>query len=110
MKVDNGALDFDATMDNGQLNQAIDEATKKIQGFADTAESSGQKLDDMFDLTEENINIQKKVINDLENEYANLKIEINKLKPGSAQDELIRQAKDLELEIDAEKVALKGLQ
>lgn len=109
MEVNDGALNFDATMDNGQLNQAIDESTKKIQGFKDTTEKSGKALNDMFDVTEDNLKIQKNVISDLERQYANLKVEISKIEPGKAQDELIRQAKGVKAELEGEKAALEQM-
>ena len=47
----------------------------------------------------EQINIQKKVIQDLESSYADLDEKINSIEPGTAQDILIQQAQAVKEEL-----------
>lgn len=102
----NGAIEFEAVMKNDKLTEAINQAEKKIQGFADSAKKAGSEIDDTFDLTAENIRIQKEVIDALETDIQKLNAEIGKLEPGTAQAELQRQAAEAKAELDAERAAL----
>lgn len=110
MKTDNGALEFESTLDNSKLDAAVEQSAKKIQGFVDTTQKAGAKVDEMFDVTSENVRIQKKVIADLEKQYAQLTKEIGKLAPGKAQNELARQAAQVKSELESEKDALVQLE
>ena len=103
---DNGALEFDVVMDNGKLTVAINEAQKKIEGFADGTVKAGESMDEMFDITTENVKIQKKVIADLEKQIKKLDKEISKLSPGKAQAQLEHEALEARKELEAEKDAL----
>jgi DNA repair exonuclease SbcCD ATPase subunit len=111
MNTDNGALEFDAYFNNEKLNQTAAEAEKKVKQFTNTAVESGEKIDDAFKVTAENIKIQKNVIQQIETQLAQLNLEIAKLPNGSkGQVELKNQAKVLTAELNAEKVALKQLE
>lgn len=110
MNTDNGALEFEGVLNNKKLDDAVEQSEKKIQGFVDKAEKAGEQINEMFDVTTENVTIQKKAIADLEKEYNRLTKEINKLPSGSAQATLARQALGVKEEIDAEKAALEQMQ
>lgn len=110
MNVDEGAMDFEAVMNNEKFIKAIDEAEKRVRGFSSATVAEGEKIDDAFKITAENIKIQKDVIAGLEGQLNNLNIEISKLSPGKAQAEMKRQAAEVSAELKAEKDALKMLE
>ncbi|MCI1646916.1 MAG: hypothetical protein LKI39_07815 [Bacteroides sp.] len=110
MNVDQGAMDFEAVMNNDKFIKAIDEAEKRVKGFSSSTVAEGEKIDDAFKITAENIKIQKDVIAGLESQLNNLNIEISKLSPGKAQAELKQQAAEVSAELKAEKDALKVLE
>lgn len=111
MNTDDGSLDFDVYFNNKKFNSAVDESEKRVKGFSAATVAEGEKIDDAFKITAENIRIQKDVIAKLETEVGNLNIEISKLPKGSnAQNELKKQATELTAELNAEKSALKQLQ
>jgi len=110
MNVDQGAMDFEAVMNNDKFIKAIDEAEKRVKGFSSSTVAEGEKIDDAFKITAENIKIQKDVIAGLESQLNNLNIEISKLSPGKAQAELKQQAAEVSAELKAEKDALKFLE
>src|SRR5574344_2057851 len=110
MNVKGGALEFDIVANNGQMNSALDETKKRIQGLSKTSVSAGDDMAQMFDATSENIRIQKQVIKDLENQYQELTAEIKKVAPGLGQSELQSQANQVKQELDAEKESLNKLE
>lgn len=110
MNVKGGALEFDIVANNGQMNSALDETKKRIQGLSKTSVSAGDDMAQMFDATSENIRIQKQVIKDLENQYRELTAEIKKVAPGLGQSELQSQANQVKQELDAEKESLNQLE
>jgi len=110
MNIDQGAMDFEAVMNNDKFIKAIDEAEKRVKGFSSSTVAEGEKIDDAFKITAENIKIQKDVIAGLESQLNNLNIEISKLSPGKAQAELKQQAAEVSAELKAEKDALKVLE
>ena len=110
MNIDEGAMDFEAIMNNDKFIKAIDEAEKRVKGFSSSTVAEGEKIDDAFKITAENIKIQKDVIAGLEGQLNNLNIEISKLSPGKAQAELKQQAAEVSAELNAEKDALKFLE
>jgi len=110
MNIDQGAMDFEAVMNNDKFIKAIDEAEKRVKGFSSSTVAEGEKIDDAFKITAENIKIQKDVIAGLEGQLNNLNIEISKLSPGKAQAELKQQAAEVSAELKAEKDALKVLE
>lgn len=109
MNTDDG-LDFDVYFNNKQFNKAVDEAEKRVKGFSAATVAEGQKIDDAFKITADNIRIQKDVIAKLETELNNLNIEISKMKPGPAQSQMKQAAKEVAAELKAEKDALKMLE
>lgn len=110
MNIDEGAMDFEAIMNNDKFIKAIDEAEKRVKGFSSSTVAEGEKIDDAFKITAENIKIQKDVIAGLEGQLNNLNIEISKLSPGKAQAELKQQAAEVSAELKAEKDALNFLE
>lgn len=110
MNTDNGALSFDAVINNEKLIGAINESEKRVKGFSDAVVKEGDKIDDAFKVTAENIRIQKDVIASLEGEMKRLNAEIDKLAPGNAQLELKQQAAQVAAELKAEKDALVMLE
>lgn len=111
MNIDEGgAMDFEAIMKNDKFIKAIDEAEKRVKGFSSATVAEGGKIDDVFDITAENIKIQKDVIASLESQLKNLNAEISKLSPGKAQAELRQQAIEVSAELKAEKESLSLLE
>ncbi len=110
MNTDNGALNFTADIKDEKLIGSIDEMERRIKGLSDTTVKEGQKLDQFVDVTAENVQIQKKVIADLEKQLKTIEKQIEKMPPGLAQQEVIKEAKQLKAELDAEKTALQGLE
>lgn len=110
MNIDEGAMDFEAVMNNDKFIKAIDEAEKRVKGFSSSTVAEGEKIDDAFKITAENIKIQKDVIAGLEGQLNNLNNEISKLSPGKAQAELKQQAAEVSAELKAEKDALNFLE
>lgn len=107
MNTDNGALEFESTIDNDLLDKAIDQSVKKMESMVDSFVEGGDAMDDAMKITAKNIEIQKKVIADLERQIYELNQQIDALSPGTAQDELRRQAEAAAKELNAEKDALK---
>lgn len=107
MNTDNGALEFESTIDNDLLDKAIDQSVKKMESMVDSFVEGGDAMDDAMKITAKNIEIQKKVIADLERQIYDLNQQIDALSPGTAQDELRRQAEAAAKELNAEKDALK---
>ncbi len=102
-------LNFDLTIDTAPFNKAIDETAKRINGFAKTTESNTRSMDQMFDATTENLNIQKEVIASIEKQLKQLDQQIAKTSPGKINSELRRESANLKAELDREKNALTQL-
>jgi len=105
-----GSIEFDIIANNGQINSSLKETERRITGFSKTTVAAGDKINEMFDVTRENIVIQKQVIKDLEAQYKKLKAEISKDAPGKGQAELIREANAIKAELDGERAALTQLE
>ena len=69
-EIDGGALSFKSIMDNDQLNMAIDETLRRVQGFSNAVVGSGDVMDKTTQEMVECIEIQRKVVQDLENKYS----------------------------------------
>lgn len=108
-EIDGGTLSFKAILDNGQLNAAIDETLRRVQGFSNAVAGSGDVMDKTTQEMVECIEIQRKVIQDLENSYNDLTAKIDAIEPGDAQNQLIEQANSVKKELDAEKQGLVDL-
>ena len=107
--VNGGALSFTSVMDNEKMNAAIEETLRRVQGFSDAVVGSGDAMDKTTQEIVESINIQKRVINELENTVAELNAKINSVEPGAAQDALIEQANAVRAELDGEKQEMVAL-
>ena len=108
-EIDGGSLSFKSILDNGQLNAAIDETLRRVQGFSDAVAGSGDVMDKTTQEMVECIEIQRKVIQDLENSYNDLTAKINAIEPGEAQNVLITQANAVKQELDSERKGLVAL-
>ena len=107
--VNGGALSFTSIMDNDQMNAAIEETLRRVQGFSDAVVGSGDTMDDTTQEIVESIQIQKRVIEELEKTVADLNERINSVEPGTAQDALIEQANAARAELDVEKQGMVAL-
>ena len=108
-EIDGGALSFKSVMDNDQLNGAIEETLKRVQGLSDAVVGSGDAMDEATQEMVECIEIQKKVVSDLENTIESLNARIQQTEPGDAQDILIQQAETARQELEEEKKGLAAL-
>ena len=102
-------MSFTSTLDNFQLNKAVEETLRRLQGLSDGAVAVGDSIDSSTAEVIEQINIQKKVIQDLETSYADLNNKINSVEPGTAQDVLIQQANAVRSELEGERKGLTDL-
>lgn len=107
--VNGGALSFTSIMDNDQMNAAIEETLRRVQGFSDAVVGSGDTMDNTTQEIVESIQIQKRVIEELEKTVADLNERINSVEPGTAQDALIEQANAARTELDGEKQGMVAL-
>lgn len=107
--VNGGALSFTSIMDNDQMNAAIEETLRRVQGFSDAVVGSGDTMDNTTQEIVESIKIQKRVIEELEKTVADLNERINSVEPGTAQDALIEQANAARVELDGEKQGMVAL-
>lgn len=110
MNIEGGSLEFEALLNNEQLIGAISEAERRVKGFSSATVAESEKIDDAFQVTADNIKIQKDVIDQLEKEVVNLEQQIDKIGPGEGQTKIIEQAKSAKQELEAEKEALKVLE
>lgn len=108
-EIDGGSLSFKSILDNGQLNAAIDETLRRVQGFSNAVAGSGDVMDKTTQEIVECIEIQRKVIQDLENSYNDLTAKINAIEPGEAQNVLMTQANAVKQELDSERKGLVAL-
>lgn len=107
--VDGGALSFTSIMENDQMNAAIDETLRRVQGFSNAVVGSGDAMDKTTQEIVESINTQKQVIQRLENTVAELNAKINEVQPGAAQNVLIEQANAARKELEDEKQGMVAL-
>ena len=108
-EIDGGALSFKSIMDNDQLNAAINETMRRVQGFSDAVVGSGDVMDKTTQEIVECIEIQRKVVQDLETTYSDLNAKINTIEPGDAQNILMNKARQVKEELDAERQGLVAL-
>lgn len=59
-EISGGGLHFTSTMDNSQLNKAVDETLRRLQGLSEGAVAAGDAMDTLTAELVEQINIQKK--------------------------------------------------
>ncbi len=83
MNIKGGALEFDIIANNGQINKALEESKKRVQGFTDATVEGGQKMEAAYEEAAETIekafrdidvmsNLHHSSIVQLENEYTRL--------------------------------------
>lgn len=108
-EINDGALSFKSIMDNDQLNAAINETMRRVQGFSDAVVGSGDVMDKTTQEIVECIEIQRKVVQDLETTYSDLNAKINTIEPGDAQSILMNEARQVKDELDAERQGLVAL-
>lgn len=109
-EIDGGALSFKSVMDNDQLNTAIEETLRRVQGFSDAVVGAGDTMDSTTQEMVECIEIQKKVIQDLEITISELNARIDSIEPGDAQNILIEQANAARQELEDERKGLLDLE
>ncbi len=109
--IDNGALSFKSELDNSQLNSAIGETLRRVQGLTDATVAGGQKMDTAFNATAESIRAalsqigaacetHEKRIEELEAEYKKL---------GNDASAAFKAGRDDEYrKIEEQKTAVKG--
>lgn len=82
-EIDGGALSFKSVMDNDQMNAAIDETLRRVQGLSDGTVVGGQKMDAAFGNTADGIRnaigqigaaceMHEQALQNLESEYQRL--------------------------------------
>lgn len=108
-EISGGGMSFTSTMDNSQLNKAVEETLRRLQGLSEGAVAVGDAMDSTTAELVEQINIQKKVIQDLETSYNDLNEKINSIEPGTAQDVLIQQANAVKQELEGERQGMVEL-
>ncbi len=74
--IDGGALSFKSILDNDQLDSAVDESLKRIQGLSDGTVSGGKAMDEAFSSTANNI---RKAINEIAIEIEKHENELHRL-------------------------------
>lgn len=110
-EIDNGALSFKSELDNSQLDGAIEETLRRVQGLTDATVSGGQRMDEAFDLTAQTIRQKiseigaaceshEQAINNLESKYNEL---------GRMAGEAFAAGRDEEYrKIEADRAAVQG--
>lgn len=107
--INGGALSFVSIMDNDQLNAAIAETLRRVQGFSSAVVDSGDVVDKTTQSIVQSIHLQKQTIAELEQSYSELNSKINSAEPGTAQDELLAKANAVKQELDNERQGLEAL-
>ena len=74
-----------------------------MKGFSSATVAESEKIDDAFEVTAENIKIQKDVIDQLEKKLSTLNNKSTRSVRGEGQAKIIEQAKSAKQELEAEK-------
>lgn len=123
-EIDGGALSFKSVMDNDQVNAAIDETLRRVQGLSDGTVAGGKAMDTAFNSTADNI---RKALGDigaaigaheqelqrLESEYEDLGQKASKAFMAGRDDEyraITQQQNAVKGEITVRKQLVKELQ
>jgi DNA repair exonuclease SbcCD ATPase subunit len=109
--IDNGALSFKSELDNSQLDSAVEETLRRVQGLTDATVSGGQKMDAAFDATAESIRSALSQIGAAcethESRIAELEAEYKRLGKNAAA--AMMQGRDEEFrKIEQQQAAIKG--
>ena len=104
-------LSFKSTMDNEQMNAAIEETLRRVQGFSDATVAGGAAIDAAFDGTADSIRQALSKIGDAcalhENEIANLQAKYDTL--GGKMAKALTEGRDDEYRaLQEEQAAIKG--
>jgi hypothetical protein len=75
-EIDGGALSFKSIMDNDQMNAAIEETLRRVQGFSDGTVAGGKAMDTAFNSTADNI---RKALGDIGNAIGTHEQELQRL-------------------------------
>lgn len=110
MKTEDGSLHFEADLNTEKLKKSVNASVKQIKGFTDSVVKEAQKIDAAFDITAENIRIQKDVIKGLEQEIGKLSKRAETIAPSNYQNDIRQQIAQLNAELKAEKSALSELE
>ncbi|MBV6879116.1 hypothetical protein NG800_011560 [Epilithonimonas ginsengisoli] len=105
-----GEIGYKYTVDSKELIEFLKGTSISIEKLNKFLDQYGQKADDAFGATKENIKIQKEVILELENQYKELQKTIDKIAPGQAKLNLMGDAAEIAKEIEVEKKALIELE
>ena len=107
--VTNGGMHFTASLDTNQLNKAVEETLRRLQGLSDGTVSVGNAMDKATAEVVEQINIQKEVVFELEKSYTELSAQVQGMEPGTAQDTMREKAAAVKKELDEEKQGMVEL-
>lgn len=110
MNIEGGALEFESLLNNDKLDKAIEESRKRIQGFSEAVVGAGDTMDETTKEIVECIEVQEKVIQQLEEDVRMLDAQLENLGPGQGQQDLIDQAERARQELQEEKEALVVLE
>lgn len=105
-----GSLSFTSQLDNSQLNAAVAETLRRVQGMSDAIAASGGIMDSTTQEIVESIGIQQRVIQELELTINQLNEDIRAVEPGDVQNALMEQASAARQELDAERQGLAELE
>lgn len=127
MSIKGGALEFDIIANNGQINSALEETKKRVQGFSDATVEGGAKMEAAYQEAAATIEkafkeidvmaaIHSNAINDLEKEYSQLgTAAADAFMKGTAKGDdeyraLIQKQQAVKKEITARKELLKEVE
>lgn len=127
MNIKGGALEFDIIANNGQINSALEETKKRVQGFSDATVEGGAKMEAAYQEAAATIEkafkeidvmaaIHSNAINDLEKEYSQLgTAAANAFMKGTAKGDeeyraLIQKQQAVKKEINSRKELLKEIE
>ena len=100
---------FTASLSNEQLNAAVEETLRRVQGLSDGFVGAGTVMDSTTQKMVNCVQMQQSTIQSLQSNVSELDAKIASMQPGDAQMQLINQAKQTKAELDAEKQSLTEL-
>ncbi len=123
-EIDGGGLHFKSVMDNDQMNAAIEETLRRVQGLSDGTVTGGKAMDNAFNTTADNIRktlsdigtaiyTHEQELQSLESEYESLGAQASKAFMSGRDDEfraITQQQNAVQGEITVRKKLIKELQ
>ncbi|NDV63780.1 hypothetical protein [Bacteroides sp. 224] len=123
-EIDGGSLSFKSVLDNDQLNKAVDESLRRIQGLSDGTVAGGQAMDAAFSATADSvrkalgdigtaIQTHEQELQSLESEYQDLGQKASKAFMAGRDDEyraITQQQNAVKGEITVRQQLIKELQ